>query len=166
MQHLEIIGCHHFSISLDKVCLPTRCYHLSLEAIEIKKSGTDLYVLPTFSTAVFPRLINFSISDLRVLNSLSVLISKGEPTSLRYVTIERCTDLEYNELPALDSTYYKIKYCSKLKLLKLQGDTLPTLMQRLKLIGCLQLLFHKDGLTSNLRELEISDCDQLTPQVD
>ena len=186
MQRLEIIGCH-FSRSLDKVCLPTtlkslkfkqdhklefllpelfKCYHPSLETIEISGSVTDLYVPPTFSTAAFPRLINFSISDLKGLNSLSVLISEGEPTSLRYVTIQMCADLEYIELPALDSACYEIKYCSKLKLLKLQGDTIPILMQRLKLIGCPQLLFHKDGLTSNLCELEISYCHQLMPQVD
>ena len=186
MQHLEIIDCH-FSKSLDKVCLPTtlkslkfrecrrlefllpelfRCYHPSLETIEISRSGIDLYVPPTFSTSVFPRLINFSIFLLEGLNSLSISISEGEPTSLRYVTIESCMDLEYIELPALDSAYYLINDCSKLKLLKLQGDTIPTLMQGLRLIGCPQLLFHKDGLTSNLCELEISDCDQLTPQVD
>ena len=185
MQHLEIIGCH-FSRSLDKVCLPTtlkslkftkcqrlefllpelfRCYHPSLETIEISGSGTDLYVPPTFSTSVFPGLINFSIFDLKGLNSLSISSSEGEPTSLRYVTITSCTDLEYIELPVLDSAYYKILCCSKLKLLKLQGDTIPTLMQRLNLERCPQLLFHKDGLTSNLRELQISYCDQLTSQV-
>ena len=186
MQHLEIIDCH-FSRSLDKVCLPTtlkslkfrecrrlefllpelfRCYHPSLETIDISRSGIDLYVPPTFSTSVFPRLINFSIFDLKGLNSLSISISEGEPTSLQYVTIEMCPNLEYIELPALDLAYYRIMDCSKLKLLKLQGDTIPTLMQGLRLIGCPQLLFHKDGLTSNLRELEIFNCDQLTPQVD
>ena len=108
MQHLEIIGCH-FSRSLDKVCLPTmlkslkfkqdhrlefllwelfRFYHPSLEIIEISGSGTDLYVPPTFSTAFFPRLINFSTFDLKGLNSLSISISEEEPTSLRYVTIQ------------------------------------------------------------------------------
>ncbi|WKA00383.1 hypothetical protein VitviT2T_018739 [Vitis vinifera] len=186
MQDLEIWSCC-FSRSLHKVCLPTtlkslkicdsdnlgfllpklfRCHHPSLEDLHIVSGQNDLSLSSSFSLsfslAIFPRLIHFGIDALNGLESLCISISEEEPTSLRSLEIFRCDDLEFIEFPALDSACYRIVECSKLKWL---GHTLSSL-QRLSLEDCPQLLFHKDGLPSNLRQLEICECNQLSPQVD
>ncbi|KAL6328804.1 hypothetical protein AAG906_003821 [Vitis piasezkii] len=51
------------------------------------------------------------------LESLSISISEGEPTSLRSSKIRGFHNLEYIELPALDLACYEIFQCPKLKLL-------------------------------------------------
>ena len=185
MQYLKICDCR-FSRYLHKVCLPTtlksleirvcynlrfllaelfRCHHPSLEDLTILSSD-DLscspYLSLSFSLAIFPRLIHFRIDGYEGLKCLCISISEKEPTSLRSLEIFGCDDLEFIEFPALDSACYRIVECSNLKWV---GHTLSSL-KRLSLKGCPQLLFHKDGLPSNLRQLEICTCDQLTPQVD
>ncbi|KAL6329618.1 hypothetical protein AAG906_022808 [Vitis piasezkii] len=185
MQYLKIYGCR-FSRYLHKVCLPTtlksleirvcynlrfllaelfRCHHPSLEDLTILSSD-DLscspYLSLSFSLAIFPRLIHFRIDGYEGLKYLCISISEKEPTSLRSLEIFGCDDLEFIEFPALDSACYRIVECSNLKWV---GHTLSSL-KRLSLEDCPQLLFHKDGLPSNLRQLEICTCDQLTPQVD
>ncbi|KAL6311934.1 hypothetical protein AAG906_025678 [Vitis piasezkii] len=92
--------------------------------------------------------------------SLSLSFSLADPASLNYLEIRGCPDLEYIELPALDSACYKISHCLNLKLL---AHTLSSL-RRLELRYCPNLLFR--GLPSNLRELTIWECNELTPEVD
>ncbi|CBI23755.3 unnamed protein product, partial [Vitis vinifera] len=57
---------------------------------------------------------------------------------------------------------YPFLICRKLKLLAHTHSSL----QELRLIDCPELLFQRDGLPSDLRDLEISSCNQLTSQVD
>ena len=60
------------------------------------------------------------------------------------------------------SMSHLIHNCSKLRLLAHTHSSL----QKLSLGDCRELLFHKEGLPSNLRELQICRCNQLTSQVD
>ncbi|KAJ9685871.1 hypothetical protein PVL29_017801 [Vitis rotundifolia] len=57
---------------------------------------------------------------------------------------------------------HEISSCSKLRLLVHTHSSLRKLILR----DCSELLFHREGLPSNLRELEICRCNQLTSQVD
>ncbi|RVW28362.1 putative disease resistance RPP13-like protein 1 [Vitis vinifera] len=187
MQDLKIWGCH-FSRPLNRFGFPMvtlkslhiykcgnvgfllpelfKCHHPSLEELTIFRSEIDLSLSSSFSLAfslaIFPRLIRFRMRALHGFESLSISISEGEPTSLRSLEIIECHDLDHIELPALNSACYKILECWKLKSLALSLSSL----QRLRLEDCPQLLFHNDGLPSDLRELEICKCNQLTPQVD
>ena len=162
LKALEICDCDNLGFLLPELF---RCHHPALE--ELKIGSHTLRILSSFtftlsfSLAIFPGLIQFDIDSRNGLESLSISISEGEPTSLRWLKIIRCYDLGYIELPALDSACYEILECEKLKLLAL---TLSSL-QKLSLKDCPQLLFYKDGLPSNLRELEICKYNQLTPQV-
>ena len=104
----------------------------------------------------------FSIRNLEGLKLLSISISEGDPTSLGYLDIRECADLEYIQFPAFESALYYIHRCRKLKLL---AHTLSSL-ENLSLEGCPELLFQGDGLPSNLRGLQISFCNQLTTQED
>ncbi|KAJ9687461.1 hypothetical protein PVL29_016092 [Vitis rotundifolia] len=182
LNNLEITYCCS-SRSLQRVGLPTnaltslqishssklefllpellRCHHPFLENICIAESTCDSLAL-SFSLSIFPRLHHFEIQNLEGLEFLSILSSEGDPTSLNYLAISECPNLVYIELPALDSAWYGISGCLKLKLLK---HTLSNL-QRLSLIDCPELLFQRDGLPYNLRELQISSCHQLTSQMD
>ena len=159
LKSLQIYKCGNVGFLLPELF---RCHHPSLEDLKIISSKTDLSLSSSFSLAIFPRLIHFDIDSVDGLESLSISISEGEPTSLRSLEIINCDDLEYIELPALNSACYKILECGKLKSLALALSSL----QRLSLEGCPQLLFHNDGLPSDLRELEIFKCNQLKPQVD
>ncbi|CBI23770.3 unnamed protein product, partial [Vitis vinifera] len=103
------------------------------------------------------------LKKLEITNCcLSRSLRRGDLTSLNSLNISRCPDVVYIELSTLDLASYEISGCLKLKLLK---HTLSTL-RCLRLFHCPELLFQRDGLPSNLRELEISSCDQLTSQVD
>ena len=163
LKALEICDCDNLGFLLPQLF---RCHHPSLEDLKIGdhilRIQSSFSFTLSFSLAIFPRLIHFHIGALNGFESLSISISEGEPTSLRSLKIIKCYDLGYIELPALDSACYEILECRKLKLLAL---TLSSL-QRLSLKDCPQLLFHKDGLPPNQRELEICKCNQLTAQVD
>ncbi|XP_059597039.1 putative disease resistance RPP13-like protein 1 isoform X2 [Vitis vinifera] len=163
LKSLQICDCNNVGFLLPELF---RCHHPSLEELKIIDSKTDLSLSSSFSLsfslAIFPRLIHFDISSVDGLESLSISISEGEPTSLRSLEIIKCDDLEYIELPALNSACYSISECWKLKSLALALSSL----KRLSLAGCPQLLFHNDGLPFDLRELEIFKCNQLKPQVD
>ncbi|KAL6328851.1 hypothetical protein AAG906_003868 [Vitis piasezkii] len=135
LKSLQIYKCGNVGFLLPELF---RCHHPSLEDLKIISSKTDLSLSASFSLAIFPRLIHFDIDSVDGLESLSISISEGEPTSLRSLEIINCDSLAL----ALSS------------------------LQRLSLEGCPQLLFHNDGLPSDLRELEIFKCNQLKPQVD
>ncbi|KAL6311744.1 hypothetical protein AAG906_022949 [Vitis piasezkii] len=64
--------------------------------------------------------------------------------------ISACPNLVHIELSALNLKLCCIDRCSQLRLLQ----------------DCPLVLFQKEGLPSNLHELEIRNCNQLTPQVD
>ncbi|WKA01830.1 hypothetical protein VitviT2T_020087 [Vitis vinifera] len=169
---LKIYDCS-FSRSLHKVGLPTtlkslfisdcsklafllpelfRCHLPVLESLEIKDGVIDDSLSLSFSLGIFPKLTNFTILDLKGLEKLSILVSEGDPTSLCSLSLDGCPDLESIELHALNLESCKIYRCSKLR--------------SLNLWDCPELLFQREGLPSNLRELEIKKCNQLTPQVE
>ncbi|XP_059596929.1 putative disease resistance RPP13-like protein 1 [Vitis vinifera] len=158
LQSLEISHCSKLEFLLPVLL---RCHHPFLKNIHIRDNTCDSLSL-SFSLSIFPRLRYFEIIKLEGLEFLYISVSEGDPTSLNYLSISRCPDVVYIELPALDSAGYFISNCLKLKLLK---HTLSTL-GRLSLFHCPELWFQRDGLPSNLHELEISCCDQLTSQVD
>ncbi|XP_034680626.1 putative disease resistance RPP13-like protein 1 isoform X2 [Vitis riparia] len=158
LESLKISHCSKLEFLLPVLL---RCHHPFLENIYIRDNTCDSLSL-SFSLSIFPRLRYFEINNLQGLEFLYISISEGDPTSLNDLNIYECPDLVYIELPALDSARYEISRCLKLKLLK---HTLSTL-RCLRLFHCPELLFQRDGLPSNLRELEISSCDQLTSQVD
>ena len=120
LKALEICDCDNLGFLLPELF---RCHHPALE--ELKIGSHTLRILSSFtftlsfSLAIFPGLIQFDIDALNGLESLSISISEGEPTSLRWLKIIRCYDLGYIELPALDSAFYEILECGKLKLLAL-----------------------------------------------
>ena len=158
LESLEISHCSKLEFLLPVLL---RCHHPFLKYILIGDSTCDFLSL-SFSLSFFPRLNQFEIYNLEGLEFLSILSSVGDPTSLNYLDIQECPDIVYIELPALNWATYVISRCLKLKLLK---HTLSTL-ESLNLRGCLELLFQRDGLPSNLRELLISSCNLLTSQVD
>ncbi|KAJ9685850.1 hypothetical protein PVL29_017786 [Vitis rotundifolia] len=163
LKSLSISNCTKVDLLLPELF---RCHHPVLENLSIK-GGTYGNSLPlSFSILdIFPRLTDFQINDLEGLVELCISISEGDPTSLRRLRIERCPNLVYIQLPALDSMRHEIWNCSKLRILRLLAHTHSSL-QKLCLQGCPELLLHREGLPSNLRELEIRRCNQLTSQVD
>ncbi|RVX04511.1 putative disease resistance RPP13-like protein 1 [Vitis vinifera] len=182
LQHLCITSCR-FSRPLHSVGFPTtlkslriskcnklefllhallRSHHPFLESLSICDVSSRNSFSLSFSLSIFPRLNSLNISDFEGLEFFSISVSEGDPTSLNSFQIIRCPDLVYIELPALESANYEISRCRKLKLL---AHTLSSL-QELRLIDCPELLFQRDGLPSDLREVEISSCNQLTSQVD
>ncbi|KAL6320906.1 hypothetical protein AAG906_010715 [Vitis piasezkii] len=182
MYSLEICDCSFYR-SPNKVGLPTtlkslsisyctkldlllhelfRCHHPVLENLSINGGTCDSLLLSFSILDIFPRLTDFEINRLEGLEELCISISEGDPTSLRRLRIERCPNLVYIQLPALDSMSHEIHSCSKLKLLAHTHSSL----QKLRLRDCPELLLHREGLSSNLRELEIQGCNQLTSQVD
>ena len=104
----------------------------------------------------------FGIYRLKGLEKLCISITEGYTTSLRNLEINGCDDLEYIQLPGLDSISHRISNCSKLRLLVHTHSSL----QKLTLEHCPELLFPGEGLPSDLKELQIWACKQLTPQVD
>ncbi|KAL6328575.1 hypothetical protein AAG906_038770 [Vitis piasezkii] len=173
MYSLEICDCSFYR-SPNKVGLPTtlkslsisyctkldlllpelfRCHHPVLENLSINGGACDSLSL----------LTDFEINRLEGLEELCISISEGDPTSLRRLRIERCPNLVYIQLPALDSMYHDIWNCSNLKLLAHTHSSL----QKLSLRDCPELfVVSEKGLPSNLHELEIRNYNQLTPQVD
>ncbi|WKA00293.1 hypothetical protein VitviT2T_018665 [Vitis vinifera] len=158
---LELLNISHCSKLEFLLPVLLRCHHPFLENIYIRDNTYDSLSL-SFSLSIFPRLRCFEISKLQGVEFLYISISEGDLTSLNSLNISRCPDVVYIELSTLDLASYEISGCLKLKLLK---HTLSTL-RCLRLFHCPELLFQRDGLPSNLRELEISSCDQLTSQVD
>ncbi|KAJ9687476.1 hypothetical protein PVL29_016099 [Vitis rotundifolia] len=161
LQHLHITSCR-FSRPLHSVGLPTTLKSLDISKCTKLEFGNCNSFPSSFSLSIFPWLKRLDISDFEGLEFLSISVSEGDPTSLNYLTIKDCPDLTYIKLPALESARYEISRCRKLKLLAHTHSSL----EKLRLIDCPELLFHIDGLPSNLRELEISSCNQLTSQVD
>ncbi|RVW28364.1 putative disease resistance protein [Vitis vinifera] len=144
LKSLQIWNCDNVGFLLPELF---RCHHPSLEELRIVHCKTDLSLSSSFSLsfslAIFPRLIHFHIDSVDGLESLFISISEGEPTSLRSLEIDQCYDLKSLALALALSS-----------------------LQRLTLAGCSQLLFHNIGLPSDLRELEIFNCNQLKPQAD
>ena len=176
MYRLEICCCS-FSISPSKVGLPTtlkllsisnctkvdlllpvlfRCHHPVLKRLWINGGTYDNSLPLSFSILdIFPRLTEFKINDLEGLEKLRISISEGDPTSLRKLEIRRCPNLVYIQLPAVNSMYHEISNFST-----------HSSLQQLRLEDCPEVLFHGEGLPSNLRELQIFGCNQLVSQMD
>ncbi|RVW88087.1 putative disease resistance RPP13-like protein 1 [Vitis vinifera] len=95
------------------------------------------------------------------LEELCISILEGDPTSLSNLKIMGAL-ICIHPTAALDSMCHEICNCSNLKLLAHTHSSL----QKLSLEDCPELLLHREGLPSNLRELEIWTCNQLTPQLD
>ncbi|WKA01847.1 hypothetical protein VitviT2T_020103 [Vitis vinifera] len=179
---LKICDCI-FSRSLHKVGLPTtlkslliyncsklaflvpelfRCHLPVLERLIIERGVIDDSLSLSFSLGIFPKLTDFEINGLNGLEKLSILVSEGDPTSLCSLRLRGCSDLESIELRALNLKSCSIHRCSKLRSLAHRQSS----VQYLNLYDCPELLFQREGLPSNLRELEIKKCNQLTPQVE
>nr|CAN66640.1 hypothetical protein VITISV_013554 [Vitis vinifera] len=155
LQSLNISGCNKVEFLLPELL---RCHHPFLQNLRIYSCTSESLSL-SFSLAVFPSLTDLRIVNLEGLEFLTISISEGDPASLNYLEIEGCPNLVYIELPALDSAWYKISKCLKLRLL---AHT-PSL-RKLELEDCPELSFR--GLPSNLCELTIRNCNKLTPEVD
>ena len=187
LKSLEIKYCG-FSRSLHRVGIPTnalkwlyishcpkldlllsvllRCHHPFLEYIYICDSTCDPLPL-SFSLSIFPRLRDFAVSNLEGLEFLSVSISEEDSTSHGYqVSIARCPDLVYIGLPVVELGRYYISRCRKLKLLAVAQKLSLSSLDSLRLEDCPELLLQRDGLPSNLHQLHILSCKQLTSQED
>ncbi|KAJ9687557.1 hypothetical protein PVL29_016159 [Vitis rotundifolia] len=156
LKSLNFSGCNKVEFLLPELL---RCHHPFLQNLGIHSCTYESLSL-SFSLAVFPSLTHLQIRELKGLEFLSISISEGSPASLNHLEIERCPNLVYIELPALDSACYKITECLKLKLL---AHT-PSSLRTLELRDCPELLFR--GLPSDLCELTIWNCNELTPEVD
>ena len=140
-----------------------RSHHPFLENLSITNSSSCDSLSLSLSLSFFPRLNRLSISGFEGLEYLSVSISEEDPTSsLNLLDITRCPDIAYIELPAAVSAYYYIYGCRKLKLVTVAHTLSLSSLESLSLGDCPELLFHRDGLPSHLRQLQISSCDQLT----
>ena len=140
-----------------------RCHHPALQNLWINGGTFDSTLPLSFSVSeIFPSLTYFGIYRLKGLEKLCISITEGYTTSLRNLEINGCDDLEYIQLPGLDSISHRISNCSKLRLLVHTHSSL----QKLTLEHCPELLFPGEGLPSDLKELQIWVCKQLTPQVD
>ncbi|RVW93560.1 hypothetical protein VitviT2T_020658 [Vitis vinifera] len=159
LKSLSISDCTKLDLLLPKLF---RCHHPVLENLSINGGTCDSLLLSFSILNIFPRLTDFEINGLKGLEELCISISEGDPTSLRNLKIHRCPNLVYIQLPTLDSIYHEIRNCSKLRLLAHTHSSL----QKLGLEDCPELLLHREGLPSNLRELAIVRCNQLTSQVD
>ena len=188
LKSLEITYCG-FSRSFHKVCIPPtialkklsishcskldlllpmllRCHQPFLECIYLCDNTCDSLKL-SFSLSNIPRLRDLVISNLEGLEFLSVSISEEDPTSLGYLLrIEMCPDLVYIGLPAVEAACYTIYKCRKLKLLAVAQTLSLSSLESLSLEDCHGLLLQRDGLPSNLRQLHILSCNQLTSQED
>ncbi|RVW59739.1 putative disease resistance RPP13-like protein 1 [Vitis vinifera] len=179
---LKIYDCS-FSRSLHNVCLPTtlkslfisecskleilvpelfRCHLPVLERLRIEHGVIDDSLSLSFSLGIFPKLTDFKIDGLKGLEKLSILVSEGDPTSLCSLSLDGCPNLESIELHALNLESCSIDGCSKLSSLAHAHSSI----QELYLCDCPELLFQREGLPSNLRKLEIGECNQLTAQVE
>ncbi|RVW93686.1 putative disease resistance RPP13-like protein 1 [Vitis vinifera] len=172
-----------FSRSLYKVGLPTtlkslsisrcskleflllelfRCHLPVLESLRIRRGVIGDSLSLSLSLGIFPKLTDFTIHGLKGLEKLSILISEGEPTSLRSLYLAKCPDLESIKLPGLNLKSCRISSCSKLRSLAHTHSSI----QELDLWDCPELLFQREGLPSNLCELQFQRCNKVTPQVD
>ncbi|XP_019079791.1 putative disease resistance protein RGA4 [Vitis vinifera] len=142
----ELFGCH----------LPV------LERLSIDGGVIDDSFSLSFSLGIFPKLTDFTIDDLEGLEKLSISISEGDPTSLCSLHLWNCPNLETIELFALNLKSCWISSCSKLRSL---AHT-HSYIQELGLWDCPELLFQREGLPSNLRQLQFQSCNKLTPQVE
>ena len=179
---LEIYDCS-FSRSLHKVGLPTalkllpiseclelefllpelfRCHLPFLESLSINGGVIDDSLSLSFSLSIFPKLTYFTIHGLKGLEKLSIFISNGDPTSLCFLHLLNCPNLESIELLALNLKCCWISSSSKLRSLAHMHSSI----QELHLWDCPELLFQREGLPSNLCELQFRRCNKVTPQVD
>ncbi|XP_059590786.1 putative disease resistance protein At3g14460 [Vitis vinifera] len=182
IHYLKIDDCS-FSRSLHKVGLPTtlksllisecsklefllpelfRCHLPVLERLSIERGVIDDSLSLSFSLGIFPKLTNFTILNLKGFEKLSILVSEGDLTSVCSLSLTDCPNLESIELHALNLKSCSIYRCSKLRSLAHTHSSI----QVLDLWDCPELLFHREGLPSNLRKLEINECNQLTSQVE
>ncbi|XP_034703212.1 putative disease resistance RPP13-like protein 1 [Vitis riparia] len=159
LKSLSISNCTKVDLLLPELF---RCHHPVLENLSINGGTCDSLSLSFSILDIFPRLTDFEINGLKGLEELCISISEGDPTSLRKLKIEGCPNLVYIQLPALDSMCHEICNCSNLKLMAHTHSSL----QNLCLEDCPELLLHREGLPSNLRELEIGRCNHFTSQVD
>ena len=160
LRSLEISHCSKLEFFLPVFL---RCHHPFLEDISLFNNTSNSLSL-SFTLSIFPKLHYFQIQNLEGLESLLISLSEGDdPTSLGYqLSIDRCPDLVFVEFPAVESGRYYISGCRKLKLLAVAHTLSLSSLGILGLMDCPELLFHRDGLPSNLRELQILSCNQLT----
>ena len=160
LRSLEISHCSKLEFFLPVFL---RCHHPFLEKISLFDNTSNSLSL-SFTLSIFPKLHCFRIRNLEGLESLSISLSWGDQLEL---DIDGCPDLVFVEFPAVESGRYYISGCRKLKLLAVAHTLSLSSLGILSLRDCPELLFHRDGLPSNLRELQILSCNQLTSdQVD
>ena len=178
LQYLEIKHCS-FSRFLQRGGLPTtlksvsiynskklefllqeflKCHHPFLERLSIHVGTCNS--LSSFSFGFFPRLTHVEISYLEGLESLLITIPEADLTSLQWMFIRGCPNLVSIGLPALDSS------CPLLASSQQSVGHALSSLQTLTLHDCPELLFPREGFPSNLRSLEIHNCNKLSLQED
>lgn len=151
---LKICDCS-FSDPRAKLVYPLCCNHY--QSLTVPK-WTLFYQSCSDAITLYLKIYQSMVG----LEKLCISISEGDPISLLNLEIRGCHNLVYIQLPALDSMDHEISSCSKLRLLVHTHSSLRKLILR----DCSEFLFHREGLPSNLRELEVCRCNQLTSQVD
>ncbi|KAL6328491.1 hypothetical protein AAG906_038685 [Vitis piasezkii] len=159
LKSLSISNCTKVDLLLPELF---RCHLPVLERLSIDGGVIDDSFSLSFSLGIFPKLTDFTIDDLEGLEKLSISISEGDPTSLCSLHLWNCPNLETIELFALNLKSCWISSCSKLRSL---AHT-HSYIQELGLWDCPELLFQREGLPSNLRQLQFQSCNKLTPQVE
>ncbi|RVX04570.1 putative disease resistance RPP13-like protein 1 [Vitis vinifera] len=135
-----------------------KCHHPFLERLSIHVGTCNS--LSSFSFGFFPRLTHVEISYLEGLESLLITIPEADLTSLQWMFIRGCPNLVSIGLPALDSS------CPLLASSQQSVGHALSSLQTLTLHDCPELLFPREGFPSNLRSLEIHNCNKLSLQED
>ncbi|RVW67014.1 putative disease resistance RPP13-like protein 1 [Vitis vinifera] len=167
LKKLEIDGCPQLVVASLKVPAISKLTMWKSGKLRLKRPASDsllfkLQILK-FQISLEKGGLSGTLKSLNIsgCNKVEFLLPElGHAASLNYLEIEGCPNLVYIELPALDSAYYTISKCLKLKLL---AHTLSSLC-RLELEDCPELLFR--SLPSNLCKLGIENCNTLTPEED
>ncbi|CBI24815.3 unnamed protein product, partial [Vitis vinifera] len=151
LRMLSIIKCDSMESLLEEEILQSNIYDLKIYYCCFSRSLNKVGLPAT--------LKSLSISNC---TKLSISISEGDPTSLCSLHLWNCPNLETIELFALNLKSCWISSCSKLRSL---AHT-HSYIQELGLWDCPELLFQREGLPSNLRQLQFQSCNKLTPQVE
>ncbi|KAL6329340.1 hypothetical protein AAG906_017645 [Vitis piasezkii] len=162
LKKLEIDGCPQLLVASLRVPAISELTMVNCGKLQLKRPASGFTALQTS---------HVEISNISQWKQL--------PVGVHSLSITECDSMEtlIEEEPLHSKTcllkYLEITYCCLSRSLRrVEGD--PTSLNYLNIYECPDLVYielpaldsARDGLPSNLRELEISSCDQLTSQVD